>query len=201
MKISKSFTAVLLMALALAACAKKDSDFAAKYAKNKSGAEATNVEETAAADEVALGEGLDIDIVQISKAMNGSEKVITSLVTINNYQFPLTTRHSGVELRTGSMNASANVRVDAQAVCANANCTTYYIVLNAYKDNKLVIQEGIRKYFDIPQGTSLDRYAKLKAERALPLVRGNAWTSADMYDGTVMVGYLNGNATSGSYIK
>ncbi|KYG63935.1 hypothetical protein AZI86_14075 [Bdellovibrio bacteriovorus] len=200
MKSFKPFTAVLIAALALSACAKKDSDFAAKYKTNKMGAEATNVEETAAADQVALGEGIDIDIVKIDRALNGSEKVMTSVVAINNYQFSLTTRHAALELRTGTMNVGNNVRIDAAAVCANANCTAYYVLVNAYKDNKLVIQEGVRKYFEVST-TSLDRYAKLKAERALPLVRANAWTSADMYDGTVMVGYLNGNATSGTYIK
>lgn len=200
MKLFKPFTAVLVAALALSACAKTDSDFAAKYRENKMGAGAANVEETADADQIALGEGLDIDIVKMDKSLNGSEKVITSTVAINNYQFPLTTRHAGIELRSGSMNVNGNVRIEASAVCGNTNCTSYFIAINAYKDNKLIIQEGVRKYFDT-SSTSLDRYAKLKAERSLPLIRGTSWTSADMYDGTVMVGYLNGNATSGSYIK
>lgn len=195
MKFSISFATVLAAALALTACAKKDSDFAARYAKNKMGAEAANTQETGEADTAALEQGVDVDIIAITRNSNAAEKVVTSTVILNNQQTTMTTRHTGTEQRTGEL-VSGNTKLTVYAVCANANCNPYYVSLQVYKDGKLVIQEGVRKYFDMPaSSTNLDRYAKLKPERSLPLIRGSSYTSADIYDGTVMVGYLSGNAT------
>lgn len=202
MKSLKPFAAVLIAALALSACAKKDSDFAAKYKTNKMGAEAANVEETAAADALALAAGVDIDIVAITRATSSTEKVVTSTVVINNYQVSLTTRHAAQEIRTGQM-TSGNVTITASAVCALASCNPYYVSIQIYKDNKLLMQQGVRKYFDANGGGSntLDRYAKIKPEDSIPLTSGSTYSTADLTNDKTIVGYLNTNSEYDKYIK
>lgn len=178
---------VAAVSLTMSACAKKNSEFAARYAKNKMGASVADGVKTQEAGERAESQGLLADIVDIQKYFvpqgQAGPRFVTAKILINNQEMPVTTNHNGTEVVEGRVDVNGYTVV-YHAVCANTDCNPYYASMEIYKDNKMVIQEGVRKYFDAQAATG-DRYQWFTPESALPLI------GADASDVRGMVGFLN----------
>jgi hypothetical protein len=180
----------------MGACAKKDSDFAAKYAKNAAGGSAINADAAGNADEVAKTNGISLDVLQLNKSANGSEQVITSVLIVNQKQIPVTTRHNaGLQVSRGSTQIDG-FTVVYNAVCGNQACDPVYITAEAYKpgNNSAIIQLGYRKYFSVQ---NLDRYQFFTGNEIKNIISGSSFSANDMTNTSVMVGYLNQNINTG----
>ncbi len=204
MKCSKSFIVVALAALFLGACAKTDSDFAQRYAKNAAGGDAINPLAAGEADQIAIAAGVNLDVINLTKTAGNSEQVIQSTLIVNQREVPVTTRHTVsnfLQKTSGSVKING-VTVVFNAVCGSQECNPVYISVEAYKGANTsapIIQLGFRKYFTI-QG--LDRYQKFAAADAKPLIKSGIFSANDMNDTSVMVGYLNQNlATATGYVS
>lgn len=211
MKFSKTYIVIALAALFLGACAKTDSDFAQRYAKNAAGGDAINPLMAGEADQIAIAAGVNLDVINLTKSVetvtNGNQQiqqqVIQSTLIVNQREVPVTTRHAQnnfLQMTSGSLKIN-DVTVVFNAVCGSQECNPVYISVEAYKanSNAPVIQLGFRKYFTI-QG--LDRYQKFAAADAKRLIKSNSFSANDMSDTTVMVGYLNQNlATASGYVS
>jgi hypothetical protein len=193
----------LSLALVFSACAKKDSEYASKY-KSRSGAQVADGEASDQAAEDAAVQNVLLDIVQVERQASGSTMVITSLILLNNQQVPVTTRHTVTSDATAQQKITgttqiAGVNVVYNAVCTNARCEPVYISAEAYKgaaNSQPTLEIGMRKYFEAAN-TKFDVYQYFapqysNANRVVPLISGSSWTSADMSNGSVVVGYLNG---------
>ena len=150
----KSFKTLLVPALlallALSGCAKKDSEFAARYATNGAGIAAKDASAAADAGEYAAAKGLTrADIVQSTRNSNGNGVVVISQVVINNQQIQVTTQHTGTEIREGSLQVGGYY-IQFHAMCANAACEPYFAAMEVYSNNQLLIQEGVRIHFNNP---------------------------------------------------
>lgn len=170
-------------------CAKKDSDFAARYAKNKMGATVVDGQKTQEAGEQAAAQGLEADVVDIQRYWTpegqAGPRVVMSTILINNQQVPVTTYHSGTEVSEGVVNVG-NYKVVFHAMCANTSCGTYYAALEVYQNTGLIIQEGIRKHFDITGSEQQDLYQWFAPDKFLPFIQ-----NSNIVDVNTMVGFLN----------
>lgn len=136
--------------LALSGCAKKDSDFAARYATNGAGATAKDANVAADAGEYAASKGLTrADIVQVTRSSNGNGSTVVSQVVINNQQIQVTTQHTGSEIREGSLQIGGYY-IQFHAMCPTNSCEPYFAAMEVYSNNELLIQEGIRIHFNTP---------------------------------------------------
>lgn len=148
MKSLKALLVPALFAVALSGCAKKESEFAARYATNGAGATAKDAVTAAEAGELAATKGLTrADIVQVTRNSNGNGATVISQVVINNQQIQVTTQHVGTEIREGSLQIG-NYYVQFHAMCANPSCEPYFAAMEVYSNNQLIIQEGIRIHFN-----------------------------------------------------
>lgn len=167
MKDFKFLTIALTTAvLALAACAKKDSNFAERYRQNAAGMQVVDGKKTQEAAEQAQVNGLQADVVGIQK--NGN--TITAWILVNNQQIQVTTTHTGTEVVEGTTYAN-NHQIAFHAKCANADCEPYFAALeiynNTHSNTSLLIQEGVMKFF---KDSSKDKYQWFKPAEALPFV-------------------------------
>lgn len=182
------------------ACAKKNSSFASRYAKNGVGANVVNGEKTQQAAEQAAASGLIADVVDIQRQWLAPVEQglrVTSMILINNQQMPVVTTHKATEVVQGRVDVSGYTVV-FHAMCANEACNPYYAALEVYQGTVLKIQEGVRKYFDGANAADLDSYQWFNAKDALPFMGANVTDTAGM------VGFLNQGAsvsTSSEIIK
>lgn len=181
------------------ACAKKDSDFAARYAKNKLGATAVDGEKTLEASDQAAAQGVEADVVSLQRYWTPSgqpgPRVVMATILVNNQQVPVTTSHVGTEVAEGSLNVG-NYRVVFHAMCANETCNPYYAALEVYdntQNQKMIIQEGVRKYFDVTSSDQKDLYQWFTPNKALPFI-----VNSNAFDVNGMVGYLNQGSAGSS---
>lgn len=182
----KSFKTLLVPALiaivALGGCAKKDSEFAARYATNGAGAAVKDGSAAAEAGEYAATKGLTrADIVQVTRSTNGNGATVVSQVVLNNQQIQVTTQHAGTEVREGSLQVG-NYFIQFHAMCANAACEPYFAAMEVYTNNQLLIQEGIRIHFTNPAQSV---YQLFTPSLAKPFYYQNMNNTAGV------VGYLN----------
>ncbi|WP_374030251.1 hypothetical protein [Bdellovibrio bacteriovorus] len=189
------FAALLSGSLMMTACAKKDSEFAARYAKNKMGASVVDGAKTQEAGEQAAAQGLEADIVGVKRYWTPQgqpgPRVVMATILINNTEFPVTSHHYSTEIVDGSVDVNGyNIRY--HAMCGNDECNPYYAAMEVYQNGRIVIQEGIRIYFDKTKPEHQDLYQWLSPGNELPLL-GSSQT-----DPRGMVGYLNQAVTGGS---
>jgi len=178
---------VAIVALS-AGCAKKDSDFAARYATNGAGASAKDTNVAADAGEFAAAKGLNrADIVQVTRNTGSGGSTVISQVVINNQQIQVTTQHSGTEQRDGSLQIG-NYYIQFHAMCANTACEPYFAAMEVYSNNELLIQEGIRIHFN---NQSQSVY------QLFPPSLARVFFHQNMNNTGGVVGYLN-SFTSGS---
>lgn len=190
------FVALLAGTLTLSACAKKDSEFAARYAKNRMGADVVDGVKTQEAGEQAAAQGLEADIVGVQRHWTPDgqpgPRLVTAKILINNTEFSVSSHHYGTEVVNGSVDVNG-YSVRYHAVCAEAACNPYYAAMEVYQNGRILIQEGIRVYFDKTTSEHRDVYQWLSPGNELPLM------GADDQDVRGMVGYLNqAGAGSGS---
>jgi hypothetical protein len=186
------------MALMLSACAKQDSDFAAKYAKNGMGAKVTDGAATQRADEYAAENGLQADIVGISKNGSGGDgqaKTITSTILINNQQRQVDSVHYSTEVVEGETEIDGYT-IKFHAMCANEACEPYYAMIDVYQylqnHNTQMIQVGVKKFFDT---NGADKYQWFAPPEALKFIGSN------QNDIKGMVGFLNKSTTTAVDVK
>lgn len=154
----KKIFGLSLVMLSLVACSNKDSNFASKYQRNASGAQAVSAQSAAIAAQLANATGNDIDVVGFDGPYNMQNNTIrvTSYVIVNNYQFPLTTVHNvggGGDVSGRQSFGGLDFDVTARCVAGNNSaCSTYYLVLNVRKGGQFIIQEGFKKY--LPESMS-----------------------------------------------
>lgn len=190
------FALLLLGSLALTACAKKDSEFAARYAKNRMGATVVDGVKTQQAAEQAAAQGLEADIVGVKRYWTPEgqpgPRVVMATILINNTEFPVTSHHYGTEVVNGSVTVNG-YNISYEAMCGDANCNPYYASMKVYSNGRLVIQEGVRIYFERSSAAHTDLYQWLSPGQELPFM------GSDVQDARGMVGYLNQyGANSGS---
>lgn len=192
----KRVSLLLLMVFMVSACAKKNSEFAARYAKNKMGASVADGVKTQEAGEMAAAYGLEADVVDIRRYFvpvgQPGPRVVMSKILINDQEIPVTTSHNGTEIVDGKVNVG-NYLVVFHAMCGTVDCNPYYASLTIYQNNQMLIQEGVRKYFDKFKPEHTDVYQWFKPQEARPLL------GRDMNDVSGMVGFLNTFAESNSY--
>lgn len=199
-KYSYLFISLMTIALTMSACGKKNSDFAARYAKNKMGAQVADGHRTQAAGELAAAQGLEADVVNIQRFWTPEgqpgARFVTSTILINNQEMPVTTTHGGTEVVEGKVDVNGYTVV-FHSMCANVSCNPYYASLEVYQNNKMIIQEGVRKYFEKTNTDEIDLYQWFQPAEALPFI------GADSLDAKGMVGYLNqaGNVVPTGIIK
>lgn len=164
---------LLAIALSMSACAKKDSKFSARYAKNKMGADVANGPATQTAAEVAAAKGLEADIVNIQRYWTPEgqpgPRLVVSNILINNQEMPVTTSHMGTEVVEGKVDVNGYTVV-FHAMCANSTCNPYFATMEIYKNNAMVIQEGVRKYFEKSTDEERDIYQWFQPGEALPFM-------------------------------
>jgi hypothetical protein len=200
MKLSKSIFTVAVIALALSACAKKDSEFAARYAVNAAGASGVDAGSSGEADKEAIAAGVSqFDVLNVTNNGSSNGQVITALLIVNGKQKTVSTTHNTLQLHTGSDQADGGFRIVYNVVCGSQACNPVYIAAEIYRGNESVAikQVGYRKYFNMD--AKLDRYQFFKGKDAKKLIAGNTFDYKDMNDTSVMVGYLNQNLSS--YVK
>ncbi|WP_413567978.1 hypothetical protein ACLWBD_09085 [Bdellovibrio sp. HCB117] len=182
-------TLLAVAAMSLSACAKKDSEFAARYQRNKMGATVVDGAKTQAAGEQAAAQGLEADVVNVTRHWTPEgqpgPRVVISTILVNNQEVPVTTVHSGTEQVNGRVDIAGYV-VAFHAMCGNATCNPYYATMEVYQNNRMIIQEGVRVFFDKQTPADEDRYQWFKPEESLPLVGAGG-----VSDPTGMVGYFN----------
>jgi hypothetical protein len=189
----KSFKTLLVPALvaivALGGCAKKDSEFAARYATNGAGASVKDGSVAAEAGEFAATKGLNrADIVQVTRNSNGNGATVISQVVINNQQIQVTTQHNGTEVREGSLQVG-NYYIQFHAMCANAACEPYFAAMEVYSNNELLIQEGIRIHFSNQSQSVYQLFSPALAR---------TFYYQNMNNTGGIVGYLNSYQSAGS---
>ena len=184
------YTALILLALSLAACGQKDASYASKYAVNGIGASVANGANTQAAADAAATAGVTVDVTAMSiTSIDDGSTAIASQITLNGQVASITTYHSGSE-QTGGTVTIGSYSVNYEALCLD-NCSTYYISINVMSSaGSLIIQEGVRKSFaaydsDTGAGTSI--YQLFSSADAL-----NTFVdTSNMNDPNTMVGYLS----------
>lgn len=199
-KIKILLITLLAATLGLSACAKKNSEFAARYAKNKMGADVADGAKTQVAGELAAAQGLEADIVNIQRHWTPEgqpgPRVVISTILINNQEMPVTTSHGGTEVVEGRVDINGYTVV-FHAMCGSTTCNPYYAAMEVYQNNKLIIQEGVRKYFEQSSAEDKDIYQWFQPSEARPLLGTDSW------DPSGVIGFLNraSNTTNSSLIK
>ncbi|UOF02009.1 hypothetical protein [Bdellovibrio reynosensis] len=162
------FCSLMIMSMT-AACAKKDSEFAARYARNRMGAPVADGKKTQEAAENAEAQGLLADVVRIESAYNNSQSAkIEAFVLINDQEMLVSTTHAR---NSGNYDASgvaqgtvekAGFTIVFRSFCASNTelaCSRYYASLEIYKNGALVIQEGVLRDFVDPDKNRYQWYA------------------------------------------
>lgn len=146
------FLSILVVTMS-AACAKKDSEFAARYAKNRMGAEVADGKRTQEAGEHAEALGVTADLVDIAlQSQNWETAAVRSVILLNDKQMAVTTQHT---YNSGNVSEGTvekdGYQIGFRGYCAASAamiCARYYASLEIYKDGALVIQEGVLKSFE-----------------------------------------------------
>lgn len=184
------FIPLMAIAMLFSGCAKSNSDFAERY-KNRMGANPVDAGKTEAAGRNADANGLHADVVDIQRhwtdANQPGPRFVSAVILVNSQQTTVTATHFGTEISQGYVDVNG-YKVVFHSMCGNDQCDAYYIALEVYRDQKMIIQEGIRKYFNPTNTDQTDIYQWFQPGESLPLL------GADMLDLKGMVGYLNQGA-------
>ena len=194
-------TKLLVMALAssmllLSACAKQDSEFAAKYAKNGMGAPVQDGPAAERAGSYAEQIGLQADIIGVTRSNSGGTNVLRATILVNNRQRDVESQHAGTEVVSGTTSVD-NYEIRYNAVCANSNCEPAFVEIEVFQymrnHNQILMQVGVKKYFNQNTG---DAYQWFQPAEVLPFMKNGSFT-----DASGLVGFLNKSTSTGSNIK
>ena len=141
----KMILVTVLSMAAFAGCAKKDSNFASKYAKNTMGAAAINADASATAYQNA-GFFMDfIDIRTVDYGTSGTFQFSTTIVigeVVREVRTSINASSTGLVF-TNTINMAGR-RVDLAAKCSDSQCTQYFFVATAYEGNQAKLQLGYK---------------------------------------------------------
>lgn len=146
MKYAKIYGALVVLAFTLMACAKRDSEFAAR--RNAAGAAYVNGDQAAAAEANAAANGYKTDILEIATPVYKSGIYeVTSTVRVNDVNYRIVTTHSqpGIISETRADFAGANYAVSG--VCGDDQCTFYFLVINITRNGQPILQTAMKKNF------------------------------------------------------
>jgi hypothetical protein len=160
MKASKLMIAGLVSMMMLAACAKKDDSFKARYA-NGNGANSGNSANAAIADQAVDSAGIMVDILSLhTVSVSPMTFKANVLVGNNSAEATMQLNSIGVPVQAQTMIGAYTVVVTAQ--CANANCDPAYFEADAYLNGVAKIQTGYKFRRLLPDASS-DRYTRFAA--------------------------------------
>lgn len=146
MKNAKIYLYIVVAAMALSACAKKDSEFAAR--KNGAGAPIVNGQQAAAADAAAEANGYKVDIMGIRNPVQaGGGLSVSSVISVNNKNYEITTTHYQVGAISATTANFDGATFEVSGVCGSEVCSPYYLVINISRNGQRIKQTAMRKYF------------------------------------------------------
>lgn len=143
----KIYMYIAATALLITACAKRDSEFAAR--KNAAGANYINDKQSAAADANAIANGVDTDIQQIQNpvATSNGGLSVSSLIRVNTQVYQVVTTHfSAGTISSTSANLNG-ATFDISGVCGSDVCNPYYLVVSISRNGQRIKQTAMKKYF------------------------------------------------------
>lgn len=175
-----SLTGILLFG---SACAKKNSDFAGRYATNASGARAIDASRSEQAAQFAQTYGLKtLDVINIRKQGSAGAYEVQSTILVNDIALDIKTTHQAdEEVQTVEPVSIGGYSVSINTRCSNANCDFYFIMLTAYQNQKPVMQAGVMKSHLSTYG---DTYQWISGSAFVPFY------GSDWYDRGTMIGLL-----------
>ncbi|MNS62741.1 hypothetical protein D3C72_958130 [compost metagenome] len=196
MKPTKTLVMALVSAMVLlSSCAKEDSEFAAKYAKNGMGGSAQDGAAAQRAGEFAEENGLQADIIRVTRSGGNGNTILRATILINNRQKDVESQHSGTEVVEGTTEIDG-FEIRYHAVCPNKACEPAYAGMEVYQyfknHNNKMMQVGVKKYFDQNTG---DAYQWFQPAEALPFM-GSSFT-----DASGLVGFLSKKTSSSADVK
>lgn len=147
LKNTKVYLYIVVAAFALAACAKRDSSFAAR--KNAAGATYVNGQQAANADANAAALGYQTDIQSVQNpvsAPNGGISV-TSVISVNAKSYQVVTTHYQVNAVSSTTATFDGATFQVSGVCANNSCSPYYLIINITRNGQNIKQTAMKKYF------------------------------------------------------
>jgi hypothetical protein len=181
--------------LLLSACAKQDSEFAAKYAKNGMGASVQDGGAAQRAGTYAEENGLQADIIGLSKSNSGGTNVLRATILVNNRQRDVESQHAGTEVIEGVTSVD-DYEIRYHAVCTNSNCEPAFVAIEVYaymkNHNQQLLQVGVKKYFNQNTGDAYQWFSPAESMKFM----GSSFT-----DASALVGFLNKSSSTGSDIK
>lgn len=145
-KNAKVYLYIVVAALALTACAKRDNEFAAR--KNGAGAPIVNGQQAANADAAAEAAGYKVDIMAIQPPVQaGSGVSVTSTISVNNKNYQINTTHNSVGQVSQTSGAFDGANFQVSGVCGSDTCSPYYLVIEITRNGQRIKQTAMRKYF------------------------------------------------------
>ncbi len=174
-KNSKIYIYIVVAAFALSACAKKDSEFAAR--KNAAGASYVNDQQAAAADQAAAASGYVTDILKILNPVQASTGAlsVTSQIKVNNNTYQVVTTHSKVNAISSTTASFDGANFEVAGICGSDICNPYYLVINITRNGQKIKQTAMKKYFfytdqnssqDLIMSLGADEFMTIEAARA-----------------------------------
>jgi len=145
-KNAKIYLYIVVAAFALSACAKRDSDFAAR--KNGAGAPIVNGQQAANADAAAAAAGYNVDIMKIQNPVqSGNGLSVISTVSVNSKQYQIQTTHYQTGQISSTSQSFDGATFEVSGVCGSDTCSPYYLVISITRNNQRIKQMAMRKYF------------------------------------------------------
>jgi len=145
-KNAKIYLYIAVAALALSACAKRDSEFAAR--KNGAGAPIVNGQQAANADAAAEAAGYKVDIMDIkTPVQSGNGLSVTSTISVNDKNYQINTTHPQVGQVSSTTANFDGASFKVSGVCGSETCSPYYLVIEISRGGQRIKQTAMRKYF------------------------------------------------------
>lgn len=137
---------ILAAALAITACAKRDSEFRAR--KNAAGATLVDTPRTDAANAAAAAAGYDTDILGILQPqVAGNALRVTSYLRVNATTYQVMTTHSAVGTISQAQQYLEGANFEVNGVCATEHCNPYYLIINITRNGQQIKQTAMKKFF------------------------------------------------------
>lgn len=138
---------ILVAAVALSACAKRDSDFKAR--KNAAGGVYVNGNQGLAADNAAAAAGYNTDILAIQPPQSNSNGAlsVTSYIKVNNNNYQVVTTHTQALAISKTNQNFDGANFEVNGVCGTDTCSPYYLVINITRNGQQIKQTAMKKFF------------------------------------------------------
>lgn len=141
------YTYIVVAALALSACAKRDSGYKAR--RSASGAVYTDGTRGEVADANAAAMGYNTDILGVMQPQTSTTGAlsVTSYIRVNNNNYQVTTNHYQALAISKTNQNFDGANFEVNGVCANNSCSPYYLVINITRNGQQIKQTAMKKHF------------------------------------------------------